>query len=283
MTAVDNVSAGVAAIVEVADRCFGGLLEMFVQHEWAERGNLMAATVREHVVQAYGSVEGFVGAFSAMTAAPAAALARHYEASLSSFDYGAGTIVDRPDEGAANGDGTTPLDDYDEPTLPPHISSALSVLTRKTFEDVKREGGSGWWRLNRANAANVKYVIMVRNRHASDGTTDEHEHNEAFLIGRVSGLDYDSKSRRTFFRFGFVAHVSMRDARQEGLRNPALYTSLETNNINPLDLTWFTLDGTYVAESLERRQSVQEGLRAQLRAVTSEMNRLAVMVDNLLS
>lgn len=51
------------AIHEIAQRHFGGLVQMFEHHGWSERGKSMMPAVQAHIKGTYGSVENFVRKF----------------------------------------------------------------------------------------------------------------------------------------------------------------------------------------------------------------------------
>ena len=68
------------------------------------------------------------------------------------------------------------------------MSETLIVLTSKSFDTIKREGGSGDWALAPQRIERrCKYIICCR--HAYSGWSEGvEEHGSAFLIGEVSGV-----------------------------------------------------------------------------------------------
>lgn len=121
--------------------------------------------------------------------------------------------------------------------------NVIEVFTNKSVDFMLDYGGSASWVINRKKAGQIEYCICTRNdavpREDDDGSRDE-ERNEAFLVGRVSGISFVENQNdrdRYLIKFSHFAEVSVPDFRKSMLRNPVSYSSVEECRERGLDIS----------------------------------------------
>jgi hypothetical protein len=116
----------------------------------------------------------------------------------------------------------------------------VMVLTSKSFETMRAEGGSGNWRANEESIRRCRWLVAVRNRH-SDWSQGDEDHGTAFLIGRVVGVKpslHPEEKDRLVIVFDRYAQLRKERAWPSGHRNPVAYTTLKALGIQPDTLEW---------------------------------------------
>lgn len=114
------------------------------------------------------------------------------------------------------------------------MKNVIKIFTGKSLKTMIMEGGSAYWKLNKARAAKCKYVLLVRNMHA-DWSEPGHPHRTAFLLGKVSGVT--AAKDRFIIHFSEYALLNIPEA-WDGSRNPVGYTDLNHEKIDPEKYEW---------------------------------------------
>lgn len=116
------------------------------------------------------------------------------------------------------------------------------VFTNKSKELILETGGSASWVLAEKTAKILDYCICCRNpeRSREDDSGDRPEkRNEAFLVGRVSGVEFVERlndRNRYLIKFSEYAEVSIADFRSGSVRNPVVFGSRESCRLRGLDI-----------------------------------------------
>lgn len=63
---------------------------------------------------------------------------------------------------------------------------AIAVLDRKSFDEMRREGGVGYWFAKESNVLDCEYVVATVNKRLWKDAP--WEHGTAYFIGRISGI-----------------------------------------------------------------------------------------------
>lgn len=117
----------------------------------------------------------------------------------------------------------------------------IKVLTRDSLEKMVRQGGSGYWVGDQKRLERMKYVICVRNGEAENPAGLNVGHGEAFLIGKVDGVEPAGGPRRMLIRISKFKRINVAGA-WDGSQNPVRYMGLSDaiNQFGPLDddATW---------------------------------------------
>lgn len=112
---------------------------------------------------------------------------------------------------------------------------AIVVLTARGLETILEEGGSQAWVLDAKRAAKSEYVVCVQNRGFKDDWGHvSAPHHTAFMVGRLKDVVHskqEGSEHRWLLTFSEYAEIDISDA-WPGHRNPVLYTSLKSLNID---------------------------------------------------
>lgn len=124
----------------------------------------------------------------------------------------------------------------------------LVVLTARGPQRLLDEGGTQAWRLNKANAAKMRYCVCVQNRHGGHWGGADQEHHHAFLIGEISAVEVSpERADRFIVEFSRYSRLDYPNA-WPGLRNPVRYGTLEEFGIpDPDSLNWYDMPPKAVA------------------------------------
>jgi hypothetical protein len=111
--------------------------------------------------------------------------------------------------------------------------NVVEVFTNKSKDFMLEYGGSASWVISTSSAAAVDYCVCCRNDERSrddDRGRRPEERNEAFLVGKVSGIEFVERVNdrdRYLIRFSEYAEVSIPGFRPGSMRNPVLYSDVE--------------------------------------------------------
>src|SRR5690349_18178383 len=107
----------------------------------------------------------------------------------------------------------------------------LVVFTRKPFEEIQANGGTGNWKIDPPRVIRTPYVVCTSNSHD--------RHGAAFVIGKPGEprlVRRDELGRpRYFIPFTDFAQIDRPNV-WDGQRNPVKYTTLEALGIDPAEL-----------------------------------------------
>ncbi len=123
--------------------------------------------------------------------------------------------------------------------MPGH--KAIIVLTAKSVDRIRREGGTSSWRLDRNNARQCEFAVCTRNAHA-DWTEGNEDHHAAFMVGKVKDVlpSQDRKGGYWLVQFSEYALVNVPEV-WKGDRNPVKYGTLEDLGIDSAKLEWLAM------------------------------------------
>lgn len=128
------------------------------------------------------------------------------------------------------------------------------VFTRKSFEEMLEQGGSGDWLANEGSLGRCSYLLATANAHAKNSPFPGQQHAHAFLLGKISGVkDAPDNPGRRIILFDEYAEVDLPDA-WGGQRNPVRYTDLSEFGIDLQQITW----KPFPVDRLKERDSIPE-------------------------
>ncbi|MEA2999957.1 MAG: hypothetical protein QOK17_1790 [Sphingomonadales bacterium] len=108
--------------------------------------------------------------------------------------------------------------------------SVVEVFTDKSVDFMLEYGGSASWVLSVSSAAEIEYCVCTRNDQRpreDDGGDRPERRNEAFLVGKVSGIELVERQNdrdRYLLKFSEFAEVSVPNFRPGTTRNPVAYS-----------------------------------------------------------
>lgn len=113
------------------------------------------------------------------------------------------------------------------------------------MESILARGASEGWVLNPQRAKHAQFLVCCRNedwRNRQDGAA----HREAFLIARIAGLkqltdDPNERAQRFAIEISEYARLAIKEAWEEGVRNPVRYQALEDLGIDLKRVTFAPL------------------------------------------
>ncbi len=115
---------------------------------------------------------------------------------------------------------------------------AIAVFTHRGLNGLLADGGSRAWKLDPVRVRKLRYVLCVQNREDGDRGEPSHAQGQAFLLGRISGVEPDNEvGGRFIIRFDEYADIDLPNF-WEGWRNPVKYIDLGECGINPDTLTF---------------------------------------------
>jgi len=122
------------------------------------------------------------------------------------------------------------------------LRSVVEVFTNKSTEFMLEHGGSASWVMSVSKAPQLEYCICCRNdvrpREDDRGARPEGR-NEAFLVGRVSGIELVERQNgrdRYLIVFSEYAEVSVPNFRHGSIRNPVVYSDVDACKRRGLDI-----------------------------------------------
>ena len=86
----------------------------------------------------------------------------------------------------------------------------LVVYTNESFDEVVKNGGTGWWRSSMNSLNKVKHVILCDN------------YGRAFAVGEFDRADQTERNVRRFLHLTRIAEIDI-DGFWQGWRNPLRY------------------------------------------------------------
>jgi hypothetical protein len=125
-------------------------------------------------------------------------------------------------------------------------TGVVTVFTSKGTETLKKDGGSGSWRLDNKRLLKQTYCLCVQNRHDKRkwlARLAEHQHGQPFMIGRGLGVvpvpkQQDDLHQRYLITFAEYAILNC-DICDSFHRNPVNYQRTLANiGIDPDKLNW---------------------------------------------
>lgn len=121
-------------------------------------------------------------------------------------------------------------------------NSVVITYTGRGLPQILNDGGSKAWSLDAKRVSTkIDYLICVQNRKTGkDWAHPTADHQHAFLIGKVSGVNLirkkqDGKPARWSVQISEYAELDIPDM-WDGARNPVSYTSLEELDIDEKSL-----------------------------------------------
>lgn len=118
----------------------------------------------------------------------------------------------------------------------------LVVLTARGSKRLFDETGTQAWRLNPDHARKLDYCVCVQNRRNGHWGGADHDHHEAFMVGRIRDVvTSPERPDRFLVVFKEYARIKHPDA-WSGNRNPVAYGSLEDFGVtDPASLEWLPM------------------------------------------
>ena len=114
-------------------------------------------------------------------------------------------------------------------------SEVVAVFTTEAREDVLKQGGSQYWRLNANRVRQHGYVVCVQNEHHPD-SNGSFKHGTAFLIGKIVGVvPTDRKGERHKIEISEYAELTVPNV-WKGDRYPVRYATMADLGIDAADL-----------------------------------------------
>lgn len=116
---------------------------------------------------------------------------------------------------------------------------AIATFTNRGLGRLLAEGGSQAWKLKPDRVKKLKYIVCVQNREDGEWGEPTHNHQEGFLIGKISGVEPSPEGRegRYIIRFDEYAEIKKPKMAHQW-RNPVQYIQLEDHGIDPSKLNF---------------------------------------------
>lgn len=110
-------------------------------------------------------------------------------------------------------------------------NDSIAVFTSEGITEIINAGGTQAWVLSKKNAEKMRYVVCIQN-HNRKGT-QEADHRNAFLIGKISNIKPAplSPNDRYIINIDSYAEIDIPD-QWYGQQNPVSYRELSSMGIN---------------------------------------------------
>jgi hypothetical protein len=124
------------------------------------------------------------------------------------------------------------------------MTDTIMILTVESFETIRQQGGSQYWRINTARAREHTYLLAVQNRKKAtyerenwDFATGDAPQGSGFLLGKIIDVVPTDDPNRRRIVVSEIAHIDLPDI-WPGQRSPILYRDLAAFGIDLDKLTW---------------------------------------------
>jgi hypothetical protein len=133
------------------------------------------------------------------------------------------------------------------------MAEIVVIFTCKTPSDVRKVGGSGWWKVDPVRVKAAGRVLLVHNAHDPRQRGNPERHGQPFLHATVRDVRQDEDGR-WLIQFGEQAEVGGA-FRWPGYRNPVAYMD-EHNVLGALEIAaWEETPEVAFVEAQEARRA----------------------------
>jgi hypothetical protein len=124
------------------------------------------------------------------------------------------------------------------------MTDTIMIFTVESFETIRQQSGSQYWRINTARAREKSYLLAVQNKRKATNerenwqfATGDAPQGSGFLLGKIIDVVPTDDPTRRRIVVSEIAHIDLPNI-WPGDRSPILYRDLATFGIDPDKLTW---------------------------------------------